>query len=239
MSTDGPRNVRGQLLVSYPKWLDISTVAKRAGVGRYSGYLIIKKQPSTQRVEFTNPPEGVMRIDLAAVAREADAAIAAYVAAQAAKAERKAKQQALREEAARTLPDREQKVAKAQNTIGESKRALSLLAAHARNETTKRRGELRTKCNADLREAVSAQNEAYEAARNDRETQVQEVYEFFEMEKATIESQYEATIAELSIDLEDDIQAVPGIVQSEQAVRVAELNATIAEAEALIKKLYQ
>lgn len=231
------RNTRGQLLVTYPEWQDISTVAKRAGVDRYNGYLIIKKQPSTQRVEFTNAPADVMRIDLAAIAAEADAAITAYQEAQTAKAARKARQQQARAEAVRTLPERDRKIAEAQNALGEAKRALSLLAAQARNEIAKRRGALRSQCNADLRAAVNTQNEAFDAARADQEAQVAELYEFFDLEKVTIEARYDAEVAELSTDLEADIQALPGIVAKEQAVRVAELNATVAEAEDSLKQL--
>ena len=237
MTDEATRNARGQLLVTFPEWLDISTVGERAGVSRYHGYLIIKGTPSCQRVEFTNHPSPQTRIDLAATRQDADAAIGVYQDKERAKQERKTAQDKQRVEARKALPEKRRQIAEARDARNVAKRELSRLLAGQKNEVAKRRSARRSVHNAALREAVDDMNASRDNAQKTFKEQGEELAQFYEVEIETIQAEYERELASLKVALDEDIDEMDDEVEAENATRVKVLETTIAEQQTIIERL--
>ena len=237
MTIEETRNSRGQLLVMYPAWLDISTVAERAGVSRYHGYLIIKDTPSCQRVEFKNHPNPNQRIDLAANSLDAEAAISAYKAKQREKLEREETQKQLRAESRKALPEKRRQIGDARELRNNAKRDLSRLKAGIKNETSKRRGARRSQHNNDLQDAVTSMNVNRDNAQQSFQEQGAQLAKFHEEEIATIMAEYERMIEELDAVLEVDIEEMDDEVEAENIKEIEALEAVIEEQQAKIDRL--
>lgn len=231
------RNARGQLLVSYPEWVDISTVADQAGVSRYHGYLIIKDLHSCQRVEFTNHPDPNRRIDLAAEGMQAATAIEAYKARQRQKVEREEIQQKRRAEARAALPEKRRLIGEAREKRNNARRDLTSLRVGIKNEIAKRRGERHSQHNADLRRSINDTNASRNNAQESYEEQAEQLAEFNQMETATIQAEYERVVAALEDKLEVDIDEMDDEVEAENAKRILALESIIAQQQAEIDRL--
>ena len=238
-NVEPPRNKRGQLIVSYDDWTDISRVGTSIHRGRYEGYLCLKRYaPSLQRVEFSDHPDsaGGLKIDLAALRAEAETAVMNVEVKRQGVRNARAAEQKRKAERRKDLPQRQRAVSIAQQTIRDARRLINDIRRKVPQMIADKRAELLRKCADDADAATTHAQREEEALRGRCQVQFAEISEYQKQEKGVIEETRLQTIDDLNSQVHIDVGKYQAEVEEEYNPQLRSLQIALEEAQKTIAR---
>ena len=238
-SKEPPRNKRGQLIVSYDDWTDISRVGTSIHRGRYEGYLCLKRYaPSLQRVEFSDHPDTAsgLKIDLAALRAEAETAVMNVEVKRQGVRNARTAEQKRKAERRKDLPKRQRAVSIAQETIRHARRLINEIRRKVPQMIADKRAELLRKCADDADAATTHAQKEEEALRERCQVQFAEISEYQKQEKGVIEETRLQTIDDLNSQVHIDVGKYQAEVEEEYNPQLRSLQIALEEAQKTIAR---